>query len=137
MRKDWCTVIYMVYVTISRTHTSGIPNGIYIWQSNIFVCANGHPRLADFGLTIISDFTLSLTMTNNEAFGALRWLAPELIRTDDDEATTRKTSEADVFSFGRVCLAVCMYSWRLVSGTDGYVGRRFAHGAIHSIRRLI
>lgn len=107
-----------------------------IWQSNIFVCANGHPRLADFGLTIISDITLSLTMTKDEALGALRWLAPELIRADGDDTTTRKTSEADVFSFGRVCLAVRMYSCRLVSDADENMGRRYAHDAIHSIRWL-
>jgi serine/threonine protein kinase len=73
-------------------------------QSNIFISDDGRPCLADFGLTVIGDITISLTMTNEQAVGAMRWLAPELLF--DEKSYIPKTPAADVFSFGRICLAV-------------------------------
>jgi hypothetical protein len=48
---------------------------------------------------------VSHSVTRGAAAGAIRWLAPELI-FPNTQTPTIKTSEADVFSFGRVCLSV-------------------------------
>jgi serine/threonine protein kinase len=66
---------------------------------------DGRPCLADFGLTVISDMTISQgTSTTSNVAGAARWLAPELLI--GNKTTARKTSAGDVFAFGRLCLAV-------------------------------
>jgi hypothetical protein len=57
--------------------------------------------LADFGLTVVGDGVRS----DPPAAGASRWLAPELIKNGVSLAL--KTKQADVFAFGRLCLAVC------------------------------
>jgi serine/threonine protein kinase len=67
---------------------------------------DGHPCLADFGLTVISDMTISHGMTTTaDAAGAARWLAPEYLI--GKKTATRKTPAGDMFAFGRLCLAVC------------------------------
>jgi hypothetical protein len=45
-------------------------------------------------------------MTDEETMGAMRWLAPELLH--DDKTAYLKTPAADAFSYGRICLAVCL-----------------------------
>jgi serine/threonine protein kinase len=73
-------------------------------QSNIFITQDGQACLADFGLTVIGDMTLTRVQTTAELAGATRWLAPELL--DPDVNISRKTPAGDVFAFGRLCLAV-------------------------------
>jgi hypothetical protein len=62
---------------------------------------DGRALLAGFGLTVVGDGGNS----DPPAAGASRWLAPELIKNGISLAL--KTKQADVFAFGRLCLAVC------------------------------
>jgi serine/threonine protein kinase len=75
-------------------------------QSNVFITDDGHACLADFGLTVIGDLTLTRVPTTLEVAGATRWLAPELLDPDKAASASRKTPAGDVFAFGRLCLAV-------------------------------
>jgi serine/threonine protein kinase len=73
-------------------------------QSNVFITDDGRACLADFGLTVVGDMTLTRVPTTADLAGATRWLAPELLSPDKN--LSRKTPAGDVFAFGRLCLAV-------------------------------
>jgi serine/threonine protein kinase len=73
-------------------------------QSNVLVNIEGRAAVTDFGWTIIDDITTSMQSSSSEIASATRWIAPELLCSDVE--MSRKTRAGDVFSFGRLCLAV-------------------------------
>jgi serine/threonine protein kinase len=75
-------------------------------QSNVFTTDDGHARLADFGLTAIGDVTPTRVPMTLEVAGATRWLAPELLDPDKTASASQKTPAGDIFTLGRLCLAV-------------------------------
>ncbi|KAL0959682.1 hypothetical protein HGRIS_011380 [Hohenbuehelia grisea] len=72
--------------------------------ANILVDSSWHARIADFGLSVLSEATINNSETSNSA-GAARWMAPEL---HDPEAFDlprhQKTKASDVYAFGCTCL---------------------------------
>ncbi|KAJ7083618.1 kinase-like domain-containing protein, partial [Mycena belliarum] len=65
--------------------------------TNILVDDDGHPRLADFGLSTYADATVkSSTRT-----GSTRWMAPELLSPGTEGF--RRTFASDVYAFACVC----------------------------------
>lgn len=60
--------------------------------------------MTDFGFTIINDskFTKSPQTTNDNG-GSARWSSPEVLK---EESGGKRTYASDVYSFGRLCLAV-------------------------------
>jgi serine/threonine protein kinase len=73
---------------------------MYTIQGNVLI-SEGRAMLADFGLAVVGDGASS----DPPAAGASRWLAPELIK--NGVYLPLKTKQADIFAFGRLCLAVC------------------------------
>ncbi|KAJ3763368.1 kinase-like domain-containing protein, partial [Lentinula raphanica] len=93
---------------VSRVYTYNNPSLIFVhsWQANIMVTAERHCCLADFGLAsvIAQSQAWSLTSTSmNTTKGALRWLAPEYIITDDSNTTVSETvmhTSRDIYALG-------------------------------------
>jgi serine/threonine protein kinase len=70
-------------------------------QSNILLDADGHARIADFGLSTVTADADSVQGTSDNQGHTARWTAPEIL---DDQGTYSK--EADVFSFAMVAIEV-------------------------------
>ncbi|KAJ6518288.1 kinase-like domain-containing protein [Mycena vitilis] len=70
--------------------------------SNILVNDVGHACLTDFGLTVLSDATV--TQTTNGA-GSVRWMAPETLDPSACGLTDfQRTPASDIYAFACVCL---------------------------------
>ena len=70
-------------------------------KANVLIGDDGNARLGDFGNARFMDrkgYTMSFT-------GTMRWLAPELIETDDDQVP-QPTKQTDIYAFGMVLLEV-------------------------------
>ncbi|KAJ7659047.1 kinase-like domain-containing protein, partial [Mycena polygramma] len=69
--------------------------------TNILVNDVGHACLTDFGLTVLSDATV--TQTNNGA-GSVRWMAPETLNPSACGLTDfARTPASDIYAFACVC----------------------------------
>jgi serine/threonine protein kinase len=66
-----------------------------------------HVRLADFGLAVFSDATI--TAHNSHHGGSVRWMAPELHYPQAFGLKhSRRTFDTDVYSFACVCIEACI-----------------------------
>ena len=84
------------------------------FQDNILVDKSGCARLNDFGFTGIA--SLNCTETSAAGFkGSYRWMAPELIKTDNEVKSGLSTNASDVFALGMVTFEV----------SDVHTGRSF------------
>ncbi|KAF9457392.1 kinase-like domain-containing protein, partial [Collybia nuda] len=73
--------------------------------NNILINDRWEACLADFGLSIISDATLSKESSNRH--GSVRWMAPELLQPEAFELDRFvRTTASDIYAFGCVCLEV-------------------------------
>ncbi|KAH9967849.1 hypothetical protein BC827DRAFT_1168576 [Russula dissimulans] len=79
-------------------HTNGIIHGD-IQGSNVLISGDGHACLGDFGHARIEQ----VPVTEGITYGALRWIAPELVAESDYVPTTRAT---DVWSFGMLSIEI-------------------------------
>ncbi|KAJ3553107.1 hypothetical protein NM688_g3793 [Phlebia brevispora] len=76
--------------------------------NNVLIDENGHARLTDFGL---SSFTDSSGGSSLSAFGAMKWMAPEILSPQTFKLEKVKHScPSDMYSFG--CIV-----WQIFSGT--------------------
>ncbi len=67
-------------------------------KQNVLISSDGTPLLADFGLSLtMSD---SQAMTTTSARGSLRWMAPELFRSDSGGKPSKQNKTSDVWAFG-------------------------------------
>jgi len=74
-------------------------------QSNILM-ENGKALLIDFGLSTVKAEFRSSAFISSTIAGSVRWMAPELIRSDDRAHATSVNKETDVYAFGSVSLHV-------------------------------
>ncbi|CAE6459522.1 unnamed protein product [Rhizoctonia solani] len=70
-------------------------------QPNVLVSSDGVAKLADFGLSTISEASLGFSDTSNPQIGSTRWAAPELLFDD-----ALKSKESDVYALGTTMLEV-------------------------------
>ncbi|KZT36092.1 kinase-like protein, partial [Sistotremastrum suecicum HHB10207 ss-3] len=73
--------------------------------ANIFITDDGHPVLADFGLSKLMEadtgfFTESLTSSTTNLKGTARFMAPELVQNERG----RPSCKTDIWAFGCVIL---------------------------------
>ncbi|KAJ7778419.1 kinase-like domain-containing protein [Mycena metata] len=80
----------------SRNYVHGDLRG-----ANILINPDQSACLADFGLSVISEVTL--TGSSSRA-GSIYWMAPELIDPDRLGGKFTRTPQSDVYAFGCVCV---------------------------------
>lgn len=72
-------------------------------DNNVLIAADGSPRLADFGIS-------NIMVQSNPAFsyhtGAVRWIAPELIDSPEDQPVRCATKSTDIYALGGIMLQV-------------------------------
>ncbi|KAF8603021.1 kinase-like protein [Ceratobasidium sp. AG-I] len=68
---------------------------------NILVSKDGTAKIADFGNTLLNEYTLQFTDTTSSSGLSTRWTAPELL-----EGRTPRSFEADVYALGMTILEV-------------------------------
>lgn len=95
-------------------HAEGIVHGD-LHAGNILVDKHGTIRLADFGLSLLSEGT-AYNYGSQHGGGAVHYTAPELI---DPEAfgleTSRPTFRSDIYAFACVCIEVRFVGLSVVS----------------------
>ncbi|KAF8596189.1 kinase-like protein [Ceratobasidium sp. AG-I] len=75
-------------------------------QLNILISHDGVPKLSDFDHSILSESTLAFSATTNVSGGTLRWMAPELLLSSDEEGSTPATrnKQTDIYALGMTIL---------------------------------
>ncbi|KAJ6476175.1 kinase-like domain-containing protein [Mycena sanguinolenta] len=91
--------LYEIAQGLQYLHSCGIVHGD-LRGTNILINEHWSACLADFGLSILSDATA--TMSTNRG-GSLYWMAPELLAPDRFGTEFTRTPASDVFAFGCVC----------------------------------
>ncbi|KAG8723968.1 hypothetical protein FRC09_000935 [Ceratobasidium sp. 395] len=102
-RYDLC---YQVARGVSYLHSINMVHGD-LKARNVLIDRDGVAKLSDFDHSILSNCTLSFTETTNVGGGTLRWMAPELLLSDeDDEIAARRTNQTDVYALGMTLLEI-------------------------------
>lgn len=108
------TQLRQIALGLAYLHAEGIVHGD-LHAGNILVDERGTVRLADFGLSLLSEST-AYNYGSHHGGGAVHFTAPELI---DPEAfsleNSRPTFRSDVYAFACVCIEVCFVSPFLLS----------------------
>ncbi|QRW22047.1 Vegetative incompatibility protein HET-E-1 [Rhizoctonia solani] len=68
---------------------------------NVLISSDGLAKLADFGLSTISETSLGFSDTSNSRIGSTRWAAPELLFDD-----AQRSKESDIYALGMTMLEV-------------------------------
>ncbi|EJU01860.1 kinase-like protein [Dacryopinax primogenitus] len=82
-------------------HEKGVVHGD-VKGANILVASDGHPVLADFGLSVMEEQNSQGQTTTQTFAGSMRWMAPERLAPDQFGmgARTSRTFASDIYSFG-------------------------------------
>ncbi|OAX32207.1 kinase-like protein, partial [Rhizopogon vinicolor AM-OR11-026] len=72
-------------------------------SNNVLIAADGSPRLADFG---ISNIVKQSNSTFSYHTGAVRWVAPELMISKEDQTIQYGTKSSDIYALGGIMLEV-------------------------------
>ncbi|CAE6502587.1 unnamed protein product, partial [Rhizoctonia solani] len=95
---------------VAYLHDLGLVHGD-IKGANVVVSKDHIPKLADFGTSILHDYTLEFaTTTGEQQISTLRWTAPEIFG-----GKTKHTIEGDVYALGMTTLEA-------FTGTVPYAG---------------
>ncbi|KAK7045987.1 hypothetical protein VNI00_006982 [Paramarasmius palmivorus] len=87
---------------LSYLHSQSVVHGD-LRGANILVDSDRHVRIADFGLTVLSDTTVGTNSSHHA--GSVRWMAPELHYPASCGLTfSQRTFASDVYSFACVCV---------------------------------
>ncbi|KAJ7658275.1 kinase-like domain-containing protein, partial [Mycena polygramma] len=92
---------------LAYLHSKNVIHGD-LHPANILMTDDGSPQLSDFGLSmIVPEFEGTSYMTTSCIAGAVRWAAPELLRTRPNGDTSLNVSPmSDVYSFGGIMYQV-------------------------------
>ncbi|KAF7374478.1 Kinase-like protein [Mycena sanguinolenta] len=93
-------LLYEIAQGLQYLHSRDIVHGD-LRGANILINDDWSACLADFGLSIFSDATSSLTTNRG---GSPYWMAPELLDPDRFGMRFARTPASDVYSFGCMCL---------------------------------
>ncbi|KAG8690387.1 hypothetical protein FRC11_011965 [Ceratobasidium sp. 423] len=98
---DRCKLCMDVVQGLVYLHDVGTVHGD-LKGLNILVSKDGVARLTDFGNTVLKQYTLQFTGTNNAHNLSMRWAAPELISPEDG----RVSMPADIYALGMTILEI-------------------------------
>ncbi|KAJ6463487.1 kinase-like domain-containing protein [Mycena sanguinolenta] len=94
-------LLYEIAQGLQYLHSCGIVHGD-LRGSNVLIDENWSACLADFGLSIFSDATATMTTTRA---GSIHWMAPELLDPDSfGDGKFARTAASDIYAFGCLCL---------------------------------
>ncbi|KAJ6476265.1 kinase-like domain-containing protein [Mycena sanguinolenta] len=93
-------LLYEIAQGLEYLHSRSIVHGD-LRGTNILIKEDWSACLTDFGLSILSDATS--TMSTNRG-GSIYWMAPELLDPDRFGVKFARTPATDVYAFGCVCL---------------------------------
>lgn len=79
---------------------------IVVMKGNILVDNDTNARLTDFGIMRFAD--PAPENVSIEIRGAVRWMAPEVLRAYEQDEPVHHTSAGDIYSFGMCMLQVCV-----------------------------
>ena len=88
------------------------PFALHHWltvlQGNVLIDSNRTARIGDFGLTnVTTSASISMALSTPSGGGTCRWMAPELLKSDDAGGASPKPSkESDVYAFGMLAYEV-------------------------------
>ncbi|QRV97068.1 WD repeat and SOCS box-containing protein 1 [Ceratobasidium sp. AG-Ba] len=92
---DRCQMSTQVAEGLAYLHKSGVIHGD-LKGANVLVSKDGVAQLADFGNSVLQEYTLQFSETSSRESLSFRWAAPELF-TD-----SRCTRQADIYALGMV-----------------------------------
>ncbi|KAG6830685.1 hypothetical protein H0H87_007341, partial [Tephrocybe sp. NHM501043] len=75
--------------------------------SNVLIDNAGRARLADFGISSVSDEKIlawTAQSSSESEGGTIRWQAPEIFAVETVGGGAKNTKASDVYSWGCVCL---------------------------------
>ena len=94
---------------LAYLHSEGIVHGD-IHAGNVLVDENGTARLADFGLSLLSQGT-AYNYGSQHGGGVIRFSAPELFEPEQfGLQSSRQTFQSDVYAFACICVEVNLLS---------------------------
>ncbi|KAJ7580706.1 kinase-like domain-containing protein [Mycena floridula] len=96
---DICRLLREIAEGLAYLHSCKIIHGD-LKGDNVLISDEGHVQLADFGLAVITDATLTSSHTGK---GSIRWMAPELFVDG-----ARRSPLSDIYALG--CLALEIYT---------------------------
>jgi len=103
-----CKMLQGIASGLAYLHSRGVIHAD-LKSQNVLISSDGTPLLADFGLSLtMSD---SQAMTTTSARGSLRWMAPELFRSDSGGKPSKQNKTSDVWAFGM--LAYELLTWKI------------------------
>lgn len=95
-----CSLSLQLTSAVAYMHSLRVVHGD-IKGANTLVSEDGVVKLADFGLTIVRDATLEISITNKGG-GTVRWMAPELFL----EESAVRSETADIYALGMTFLEI-------------------------------
>ncbi|KAG2062404.1 kinase-like protein [Suillus hirtellus] len=101
-RMDRLRILEQITEGLKYLHDNDVIHGD-LTSNNVFIAADGSPRLADFG---VSNIMIASNPAFNYQSGAVRWAAPELIDLSEDEPVRCATKSSDIYALGCIMLQV-------------------------------
>ncbi|KAF8759904.1 hypothetical protein RHS01_01656 [Rhizoctonia solani] len=76
--------------------------------ANILVSTDGTLKISNFNYSILAESATVISHTANLGGGSLRWMAPELLPSADDdlERVVKRTKQSDVYALGMTLLEI-------------------------------
>jgi len=84
-----------------RTLVAAPPLNALFIKANVLIDQDGHARLIDFGLSMVSDSAYFMNLPTHDG-GTTRWMSPELF----DWGPSKSTKRSDCYSLGMVIFEV-------------------------------
>ncbi|GAB1519814.1 hypothetical protein RhiTH_002884 [Rhizoctonia solani] len=92
---------------LSYLHSKGMAHG-GLKAANILVSTDGTLKISNFNYSILAESATVISHTANLGGGSLRWMAPELVPSADDdlERAVKRTKQTDVYALGMTFLEI-------------------------------
>ncbi|EPQ54921.1 hypothetical protein GLOTRDRAFT_130263 [Gloeophyllum trabeum ATCC 11539] len=125
--RDIHSLLHEIAQGLAYLHGENIVHGD-LKAENILVDDGGHPRLTDFGLSVLAEATRGAFSTSREG-GSAPFNAPELFPTNgEDVQCFRRTVSSDIWAFGCVCVQVCTGKRPFPDIPEGVIGFKLRAG---------